>query len=112
MSTTQAVRERCIAACLDCTRLASVCAHRCIIGGQADRMSRCISLCVDCATVTGACATLMARDSEYAGQVCGVCADLCDACAAECEKHGNGIMAQCATACRQCAQTCRQMATA
>lgn len=92
MSATQRVRERCIAECLACTRLASECAHSCITGGQAESMSRCISLCVDCATVTSACATLAARDSEYTGQICGVCADLCNAYAAECEKHGDGIM--------------------
>lgn len=112
MSATQGVRERCIEECLDCTRLASECATTCLTGGRADAMSRCIGLCLDCATLTAACVELMARNSPSAGQVCGVCADLCDLCAEECERHGNGIMAQCAKACRHCTGTLRQMAAA
>jgi uncharacterized C2H2 Zn-finger protein len=64
----------------------------------------------DCADTCVSCTNIMSRDSEYAGQVCGVCADLCDACAEECEKGRADIMRQCAEACRRAAKLCRQMA--
>jgi hypothetical protein len=40
-----------------------------------------------------------------------MCADMCDACAMECEKYGNKMeqCKQCADMCRACAQECRNM---
>ncbi|WP_419150467.1 four-helix bundle copper-binding protein [Paraburkholderia kururiensis] len=37
-------------------------------------------------------------------------AGLCDACAAQCEKHEHEHCRQCAQACRNCAEACRAMA--
>lgn len=54
---------------------------------------------------------MMVRGSQFSGRVCGVYADLCDACAQECQRIADGdIMRQCAEACRRCADLCRQMA--
>lgn len=40
-----------------------------------------------------------------------VCAELCDACAAECEKHEHHEHCRiCAESCRRCAEQCRQLA--
>ena len=40
-----------------------------------------------------------------------MCADMCEACAMECEKMGGKmeICKQCAEMCRMCAQECRNM---
>lgn len=59
----------------------------------------------------GACATLLSGNSRFAYQLCGVCADMCDACAAECEKYSDvETMRICAEACRRCGKTCREVA--
>ena len=54
---------------------------------------------------------MMCRGSEYAKQMCNMCADMCEACAMECEKMGDKmeVCKQCADMCRKCAQECRSM---
>ncbi len=110
MSQQQSLTDQCLQECTTVVQTAGRCADSCLSGGQADAMQQCIRLCLDAATITGACAELMARNSSFSGQICGICADVCDACAAECEQHEGDVMQQCAEACGACARTCRQMA--
>ncbi len=102
--------DQCLQQCATVVQTAGRCADSCLSGGQADAMQQCIRLCLDAATITGACVEMMARNSSFSGQICRICADVCDACAAECEQHEGDVMQQCAEACRACARTCRQMA--
>ena len=74
-------------------------------------MARCIQLDLECAAICRSAAELMSLGSEHAHQLCAVYADICDACAAECEKHSHlEHCKQCAEACRRCAEECRSMA--
>jgi hypothetical protein len=41
-----------------------------------------------------------------------VCAEICDACGTECDKHEPQHCQRCAKACRHCAEECRRMAAA
>ncbi len=109
----QQLMERCIKECLECVDVASRCADNCLQSEQVGSMAQCIRLCLDCADLGAACAEMMGCNSQFSEQLCAVMADLCDACADECERHGGeGIMGQCAETCRRCAETCRQMQTA
>jgi hypothetical protein len=72
-------------------------------------MARCIRLDMECAATCYAAAQLMSMGSSYAIQLCSVCADICEACAAECGKHSNAHCQECAEVCKQCADTCRKM---
>ncbi|CAN5559710.1 four-helix bundle copper-binding protein [soil metagenome] len=110
MSQRQSLMDQCLQRCAAVVQAAGQCADSCLSGGQADTMQQCIRLCLDAATISGACAELMARDSSFSGQACGVCAEVCEACATECERHDGDNLQQCAEACRACAHTCRQMA--
>jgi len=74
-------------------------------------MQRCIELDMDCAPVCRLAAAYMARDSEFASAMCGVCADVCEVCAEECGQHEMQHCQECAEACRRCAKLCRQMAS-
>lgn len=73
-------------------------------------MARCIALDMDCAQLCAVAAAAMARDSEHAQALCGVCVDICQACGDECAKHEMAHCQECAKACRQCAQECHNMA--
>ena len=66
--------QDCIDACRDCSEAVNVClsAHT----GE-EPMKRCLMLCLDCMNLTTACAQMMARQSDYVHQICGVCTDLC-----------------------------------
>jgi hypothetical protein len=55
--------------------------------------------------------TLLSGNSRFEYQLCAVCADICEACAAECGRYPDmETMRQCAEACRRCAKTCREVA--
>ena len=52
----------------------------------------------------------MSRNSEFSNKICGQCADICEACAVECDKFDMDMCKQCAQVCRACASECRKMA--
>lgn len=95
--------------CLDCVRLCELCANECIDAGRKD-LAMCIKLCGACADSCVLCIKCMSSDLSQYKQACTLAADLCEACAAECEKGQGDLMRQCAEACRKCAQACRQAA--
>lgn len=100
----------CIEACNDCADACDHCAAACLQEDNVKIMTRCIALDIDCAQICRLAASTMARGSEFAYQLCALCADLCEACGAECAKHAMDHCQECAAACRRCAQECRAMA--
>ncbi len=102
--------QSCIDACFACAESCEYCATCCLREQDVKMLVRCIQINRDCATICLAAGTAMSRDSEYAKIACKVCADVCDACAQECEKHADMDHCQkCAQACRKCAEECRRM---
>jgi hypothetical protein len=73
-------------------------------------MARCIALDMDCAAICRLAAGYMSRDSEFAKQLCQLCAQVCQTCGEECAKHRMDHCQACAQACKQCAEECRRMA--
>ena len=72
-------------------------------------MSRCIALDIDCAALCRFASGAMARDSEFALQVCALCAEVCEECGEECGGHPADHCQACAAACKRCAMACRSM---
>jgi len=62
----------------------------------------------DCSQICATAADFMLRSSEFHPQLCGLCAIVCEACAASCETLDG--MEACVEACRACAASCREMA--
>jgi hypothetical protein len=75
-------------------------------------MAKCIALDMDCAAICRLAAGFMARGSDFASQLCQLCATVCDACGGECAKHEHQHCQDCAVACKRCADECRRMAAA
>jgi hypothetical protein len=100
----------CIQACLDCAMACERCATGCLLEKDVTMMAKCILHDRDCADVCRLAAVLMARDATHAPQFCKLCAEFCDACAAECAKHEHEHCKACAAACKSCAEACRKMA--
>ncbi len=73
-------------------------------------MARCIQLDMECAAVCYASAQLMSLQSSRAMDICRICADICEACGAECGKHHTEHCQECARVCKECATECRKMA--
>lgn len=91
----------CAAACENCVSL-------CVNDGKP--LSCCI-LCMDCADMCMLCFRLESHNSSQLKEACKLCAQFCEACAVECEKHAgyHAHCKACAEACRNCAETCRSM---
>jgi hypothetical protein len=99
-----------IDACTDCHQVCvesiSACMQR---GGEHAHLLH-LRLLMDCATVCDATRDLMLRSSDFAHQTARLCAQVCERCAASCERLEGDDMARCAAACRRCAALCNNMA--
>lgn len=102
--------------CIDeCTRCYNVClttvSHCLELGGKHADPAH-IGLLLDCAEICQTSANLMLRGSERHRLICGVCADICRACAEACERIAGGdqMMKDCAEQCRRGAESCERMA--
>ncbi|HYE53824.1 MAG TPA: four-helix bundle copper-binding protein [Chitinophagaceae bacterium] len=101
--------KSCIDACLHCASICNHCASSCTQEDDVKMMARCIQFDMECAAICYAAAQLMSLGSERAMEFCRLCADICDACADECQHHQTGHCQECARACRACAEECRMM---
>ena len=102
--------EACIEACVQCAQACEHCADACLSEKDVKKMAECIRTDRDCASMCWTTAALMGRGSQFVQDVCRVCADICERCAGQGEKHEMDHCQECATACRKCAEECRQTA--
>ena len=98
----------------DCNHCATVCtatvAH-CLEKGGKHAEAQHIALMLDCAAICATASTSMARNSDAHGQICGLCAEICQQCETDCRSFGDDpMMQECAEMCRRCAKSCKQMA--
>ena len=102
--------QSCIEACNECATTCTHCATSCLHESDVKMLAHCIQLDLECAAICRSAAELMSLGSSHAQKLCAICADICDACAAECEKHSHmEHCKECAEACRRCAEECRSM---
>ena len=104
--------DTCFACVEACERCLTACLEMGASDGKGHDMTACMKLCRDCADFCMMCGRLDARGSAFSMQFMALCADVCDACAAECGKHAahHTHCRVCVEACRACAAECRQMA--
>ena len=102
--------ESCIAACTKCAVECKHCANECLNEQDIKMLAHCIRLDNDCAAICLLAIEAMADGSEFAKKICDLCAEICNACAVECEKHSHmDHCKKCAEACRKCAVECSNM---
>jgi hypothetical protein len=100
-----------IADCHECTDACLHCIQHCLRSGGMHAEARHIRVLCDCSEACRFAGSFMARESDHAVRACSICAEVCDACAASCERiPGDQEMEACAKTCRRCAQSCRDMA--
>jgi hypothetical protein len=101
--------QACIQACQDCHDecLKHASLHCLEVGGMHVEPTH-FRLMLSCAEICQTSANMMLMGSEHHRDVCAVCAQVCEACAASCAKLED--MESCVQACRRCAESCRQMA--
>lgn len=103
--------KTCIDACLQCAAICNHCASSCLQEEDVKMMARCIQLDMECAAICYAAAQVMSMGGEKTEQLCRLCADICQACGDECNRHQHMVHCrECAEACYRCAEECRRMA--
>jgi len=106
--------EHCAQVCHECQDACLRTIVHCLdLGGEhASREHQ--TILTDCAAICGFVHGFMHRQSSHASHLCDECAEICRACADDCDRIGNGdkMMSQCAQTCRRCADVCEQMAGA
>lgn len=95
----------------DCAAICVETIEYCLeMGGTHTEPSH-VRLLQDCADICVTTAGIVLRGSQSHAQVAPACADICDLCAASCERFaGDPQMKACANQCYLCAAACRQMA--
>lgn len=100
--------QSCIDACNHCHQ---TCLHEamnyCLDSGGKHVEPNHMRLMLNCAEICQTSANLMLSSSALSNQFCGICAEVCDACAASCEQTGD--MDACVKVCRECSESCRAM---
>ena len=103
--------QSCIDACVRCAQECEHCLEACLGEQDVAAMAECIRLDNDCAEICWTAAAFMSRGSRSMHEICRICAEICEACGAECRKHEVEHCQRCADACEQCAEECRRMAS-
>lgn len=101
--------QNCIQNCLDCHRIClQEAMNHCLETGGKHLEPAHFRLMMDCAEICQTSANFMLHGSDHHKLTCGVCAQICEACAESCGQVGD--MDECVQACRNCAESCRKMA--
>jgi hypothetical protein len=91
----------------NCAAECNHCTAACLEEQDVAMLTKCIKLDIDCAAICTLTASLIARGSEHGQHLLKECAEVCNACADECEKHSHmAHCKECAEACRSCAEAC------
>lgn len=105
-------QRMCIEACRNCaatcTETLSMCLHE---GGEHVQEDH-VRVMLDCIEICELSARYMLRNSPRHALTCGVCAEVCYACADDCQLMDESFMQQCADECRRCSDLCQKMASA
>nr|WP_307256426.1 four-helix bundle copper-binding protein [Oikeobacillus pervagus] len=97
-----------IKACFRCMEACNISFHAC---KKAEaNLAGCMDLQRECADICNLAIQSMQRSSPFVGEICGLCAQICEACAIECKKHGYQHCRDCAQACDECVEIWRKVA--
>ena len=91
-----------------CAAICNICYEACLNEEDIAMLSRSIELTRDCADLCQLSAAALTRDSEFVDSILKLCADVCETCAMECEKHEHEHCQRCAGVCRKCAEMCNE----
>lgn len=103
--------EETITNAMECFRVTSNCLHHCLLMGEKHADVKHITLMKQCGQICQLSASFMIEKSDFAHDLCGLCAKICDACADSCLEvdSQDAMMKLCVNACRKCADSCRNM---
>jgi hypothetical protein len=91
----------------NCAAECNHCATACLEEKDVKMLAKCIKLDIDCTEICQMITSFISRGSVHANHLLEECAEICNACAEECEKHSHmEHCRRCAEVCRVCAEAC------
>lgn len=100
--------QACIDACQQCHNICLQAAMtQCLHMGGKHVEAEHIRLMINCSEICQTAANFMLSQSALHSVICAACAQVCHACATNCEQVGD--MDECVQACRRCAEACEEM---
>ena len=96
----------------DCVQACTTCADACLAEDDVVALRECIRINLDCADVCTGMGRIVSRrvsfDAPGLKPLLETCAEICRACAVECERHAAHHVhcRVCAEVCRRCEQAC------
>lgn len=110
-SNSEHATQSCLEACDLCYRICLQTAmNHCLENGGKHVKAKHIRLMMNCAEICRTTANFQLTGSHFLQRLHELCAEICEACAAECDEIGD--MKDSVAACLQCADSCRQMLSA
>ncbi len=91
-----------------CINTCEYCAHACLNEEDVASLTGCIKITRDCADICTLTLKYLARESKFTDSLVELCANVCAACASECEKHDHEHCKDCAEVCSECKEKCRE----
>jgi hypothetical protein len=107
---------RCIEACFEGAQASMSCAEASLAEPSVAHLARCIRLSLDCADACAATGQMLTRrtpaNTALLRRMVETCAELCRACADECDRQAvvHEHCRTCAEACLACERACREAA--
>jgi hypothetical protein len=79
--------QSCIDACMHCAEAYEFYATSDLKEQHVKMMASCVQMNRECAAICWTSAALMSMDRQFAKEFCNLCANICNACAQEVERH-------------------------
>jgi hypothetical protein len=99
----------CAAKCDDCYISCLIEKKKSKFDLKKSKYDQCMMYCEDCSELCKLAAMVVEKNSASASKFLRLCAEICNDCAQECEKHHDDHCLDCAIACHRCADTCLEL---
>jgi hypothetical protein len=113
MTTTEVIlneMQACKETCMKCQTTCIDTLKYCKTQGDKYADMTMMSMMRDCAEMCMMCVNMINDGSEFMGNTCSLCAEMCDRTAIACERmSSDATMMLCAAICRKCAEYCKKM---
>jgi hypothetical protein len=92
-----------------CAAQCDHCYYACKLEDPKESLEYCMMLDQDCADICRLTAAILERNSDNSNLFIKLCAEICELCAKECNKHAHmEHCKKCAEVCLECAKMCYQ----
>jgi hypothetical protein len=90
----------------ECASACNDCYNACLNEEDNEHLHRCMMLDKECYEICRLTGSLIENDSVSTDKFIRLCGEICESCAAECDRHSFEHCKRCAAECRKCLAMC------